>query len=111
MVQNKNDLEKIYSKKDPWGFKNNEFDLERKKIILEKSSYFCNTILNRKRYFNALELGAGEGWITEDLPAENLYGHELSDLAKSRFFLSIFDCQITFAQFSQALIAIESSSR
>lgn len=37
-------------------------------------------------HFNcALDLGAGEGWITKDLPAYERWGYELSDNAAARF--------------------------
>jgi hypothetical protein len=36
-------------------------------------------------YDNALDVGCGECFITRHLPAKNIYGIELSDIAASRF--------------------------
>ena len=49
--------------------------------------HFCKNSI----YENALEIGAGEGWITKDLPAKNVYGYEISDLAKSRWPEKVLD--------------------
>jgi hypothetical protein len=84
-MQTKSQIENFYQTKDPWEFQTNPEDLKRKKIIIEKSKEFCNSILKKEQYENALELGAGEGWITKDLPAKNVYGHEISEIAVSRW--------------------------
>lgn len=75
--RNKEKLEKFYKNEDPWGYKTNKDDEYRKKKIID-------AIGNRK-FKKALDIGCGEGWITKDLPAENIYGYELSDFATSRF--------------------------
>ena len=85
MKETKESINNFYKKEDPWGFKTNPHDLERKLIIIEKSIHFCKKCLGKERYKNALEIGAGEGWITKDLPADNLYGYEISEVAKSRW--------------------------
>ncbi|MHA2305326.1 MAG: hypothetical protein ACXACU_08015 [Candidatus Hodarchaeales archaeon] len=84
-MQNKKDLERFYAKKDPWGFMSNPHDAKRKQIIIEKCEHFCKEVMKKDRFTNALELGAGEGWITKDLPSLNVYGYELSDTARSRW--------------------------
>lgn len=69
-------LEGKYAIADPWGYRTNPHDRRRRHRILSaiKGSY--------KR---ALDLGAGEGWITQHLPAQDIHGFEISDLAASRF--------------------------
>lgn len=75
-MQSKQELEKWYEKADPWGYEKNPDDIERKKIILD---HLDGT------YQKALDIGCGEGWITKDLPATEIYGLELSDNAAERF--------------------------
>lgn len=74
-MQSKEELEIWHSVKDPWGYETNSFDAERKKIIL--------SLLGS--YDRALDIGAGEGWITTDLPAKEIHAIEISDNASSRF--------------------------
>ncbi len=94
----KQQLEQFYAKEDPWGFKTNSDDLKRKNIIIQKSKLYCKQKLGQEIYQNALELGAGEGWITKDLPAKNVYGYEISDLARSRWPTNVkqFDPSIKY---------------
>ena len=73
--QSKQELENWWSKPDAWGYKTNPDDQMRKDKIM---SYL------NKRYERALDIGAGEGWITKDLPAEKLEAIELSEKARAR---------------------------
>lgn len=74
-MQSKQDLEHWYSKNDPWQYESNSEDLKRKTRIL---SHLKNT------YKRALDIGAGEGFITRDLPAKTIHAIEISDKAASR---------------------------
>lgn len=74
-MQTKKELENWYLKEDPWEYKTNPYDILRKTRILE----------NCKPAKRALDIGAGEGWITKDLPAKEIHGLELSDIATTRF--------------------------
>jgi hypothetical protein len=76
-MQTKKELEDWYAAEDPWNYKTNMDDQIRKEIIL---SFFEKIIYNK-----ALDIGAGEGFITKDLPAKIIHGIEISDLAASRF--------------------------
>lgn len=71
--------EKRYQTPDPWGYQTNPDDIKRKEIILK-----CLTDLD-KCFHRALDIGAGEGWITKDLPAWEIFGLEESDTAAARF--------------------------
>lgn len=73
-MQTKRDLEQWYSQKDPWGYETTDDDHKRKAIIL---SYL-------KKYKRALDLGAGEGFITRDILADEIFAYEISDLASDR---------------------------
>lgn len=73
-----NEIEESYNTPDPWGFKTNPEDKKRKDKIID--------LLREKfGHFNrALDIGAGEGFITLGLPAGELHGLELSKQARER---------------------------
>ena len=77
----KEKLENFYQKADPWGYETNTHDQNRKEIILRELKKYTSA----QEFFSALDIGAGEGWITKDLPAHKIYGYEVSDVAASRF--------------------------
>ncbi len=97
-MQNRRQLNNFYTKRDPWGFETNPEDKKRKSIILEECRKYCFKFFGKSHFTNALELGAGEGWITKDLPATNVYGLELSDVAMSRWDKKIknFDSNLKY---------------
>lgn len=74
-MQTKEELEHWYKNPDPWAYESTFDDAHRKEQIL--------SFLPR-RYNRALDIGCGEGFITRDLPADHIYGIEISDLAASR---------------------------
>lgn len=80
-MQTKVELEQFYKKTDPWGFQENADDIRRKSLILGH--------LNRSRFKRALDIGCGEGWISKDLPADEIHGFELSDQAAARLPASV----------------------
>jgi hypothetical protein len=73
-MQSKEELENWYLREDPWNYKTTEDDYFRKEKIL--------SLL--KKYDKALDIGCGEGFITKDLPANQIFGIELSDNASLR---------------------------
>lgn len=75
-MQSKKEIELWFETKDPWGYEHNPEDIRRKEYILS----FLD-----KRYKRALDIGCGEGWITQYLPARLIYGYEISDNAAKRF--------------------------
>lgn len=76
-MQSLSEIEDWYATPDPWGYETNAHDIKRKKVIL--------SALGHRRFNRALDLGAGEGWISKDLPAKYINGYELSETAKRRF--------------------------
>jgi hypothetical protein len=76
--QSKEELEKHYAHADPWLYKSSSEDSKRKLYLLSIANMFGP-------FETALDIGAGEGWITEGLPAKEIHGFEISDLAASRF--------------------------
>lgn len=75
-MQTKYELEQWHSTPDPWGYEKHPDDQYRKELILS---------LLTKKYDKALDIGAGEGWITKDLPAKEIHAIEISDNASKRF--------------------------
>lgn len=80
-MQTKEELEQWYVNKDPWNYADNRDDHFRVSRILALAHNFKSDDL----YDSALDIGAGEGWMTKHLPAHKIYGHEISDTAASRF--------------------------
>lgn len=76
-MQSLKEVEDWYKVTDPWGYTTNPDDIERKQRIL--------SAIPKRNYKKALDIGCGEGWITQDLPADTIHGLELSDRAAKRF--------------------------
>lgn len=73
MVQDKQELDDFYSTADPWGYYNNPHDATRKERIL--------AALPQLEYESALDIGSGNGFITNSLPARQVIGLEFSEKA------------------------------
>jgi len=91
-MQSKDSLERFYAKPDPWKYETTAADAFRKERILRACNMFSPIFKGvtpsssgYKNYRKALDIGAGEGWITKDLPADEIWGYELSDTAASRW--------------------------
>ena len=80
-MQSKDELEHWYKQPDPWQYKTTQDDLKRKANLIMILSEISNGI----QYERALDIGAGEGYVTQDIFAKEIYGIEISDLAASRF--------------------------
>ena len=81
-MQPTHEIEASYCTPDPWQYQNDPRDLVRKEKIIETAKRFSPFPLP---YRNALDIGAGEGWITKDFPATIKHGYELSQQARDRF--------------------------
>ncbi|MBP8718917.1 MAG: class I SAM-dependent methyltransferase [Candidatus Atribacteria bacterium] len=73
MIQTKEEIEKWYSKDDPWEYEDNPDDLKRKDILLAE--------IPKRVYENVLDIGCGHGFITRDLPGERILGIDISEEA------------------------------
>ncbi|NJW54048.1 methyltransferase domain-containing protein [Salinimicrobium oceani] len=73
MIQSTAELESWYRKEDPWGYNKNPEDIKRKEILLSE--------IPNKNYKHVLDIGCGEGFITKDLPGDNIYGFDVSQSA------------------------------
>ncbi len=69
-MQSKDELENWYSEADPWQYYGNPSDRMRKARIL--------SALPRLEYENVLDIGCGNGFITNDLPGKDIIGIDLS---------------------------------
>jgi hypothetical protein len=78
VTQSRDELNAWYATPDPWGFQTNPDDADRKARIL--------AAIRRPgpKYKRALDIGCGEGWITQDLPAAVIHGLEWSTTARAR---------------------------
>jgi len=77
-MQPLHELEQWYEQADPWNYQKDPEDQYRK-------SFYLAIVEDVGPNFNkALDIGAGEGWITKDLPAPEIHALEVSDNASSR---------------------------
>lgn len=78
-MQDPKEIDQFYKDhRDPWGYQDNLDDIIRRDYIVQIARFWGP-------YARCLDIGAGEGWITQSLPAEEIFGYELSDTAASRF--------------------------
>jgi SAM-dependent methyltransferase len=71
MIQSKDELENWYSESDPWGYFKNPQDAMRKARIL--------AAIPKLEYENILDIGCGNGFLTNDLPGKNVVGLDISE--------------------------------
>lgn len=86
-MQPKQEIEDNYKTPDPWGYQTREDDYERRERIRNAARRHCPN--KSGMYLKALDIGCGEGWISQYLPALNVHGFELSDNAASRFPVNV----------------------
>lgn len=79
-MQSKEELENWYNVPDRWQYFQSNEDQIRKEKILKSLPH---------RYITALDIGCGECFVTKDLPADRIYGLELSDNAAARFPVNV----------------------
>lgn len=77
-MQSKQELEDWYSQPDRWGYFNNPEDTKR----LEKILFMLGW--GKSQYKKAIDIGCGEGFITQHIPADIIHGLDLSDNALTR---------------------------
>jgi len=73
MIQSKEELNDWYSQDDPWGYFDNPQDAMRKARIL--------AAIPQLEYENVLDIGSGNGFLTNSLPGKNITGLEISEKA------------------------------
>jgi 2-polyprenyl-3-methyl-5-hydroxy-6-metoxy-1,4-benzoquinol methylase len=70
-IQDDSELDEFYGKTDPWGYETNPSDKNRKAILIGE----LEKLPTPKR---VLDIGCGHGFITRDLPGENILGVDYS---------------------------------
>jgi len=70
ILQSLNELEKWWVHPDPWKYEDNNDDLTRRTMLL--------SVLPRKRYKKALDIGCGNGFVTTRLPCDEILGIDIS---------------------------------
>jgi SAM-dependent methyltransferase len=78
IMQTKEELELWYQNSDPWAYKITKDDLDRRHKI-------CKILESYLPYERALDIGCGEGFVTEHIRANVIHGIEISDKAAKRF--------------------------
>jgi 2-polyprenyl-3-methyl-5-hydroxy-6-metoxy-1,4-benzoquinol methylase len=91
--QSKEEIELSYARNDPWGYFRNPHDDMRKKILMATLAEYS---LSR-----VLDVGCGNGFITQSIPAASIVGVDISqsavDEARARSTGSIdFRCSSLF---------------
>lgn len=82
--QTKEHLDAWWSTPDAWGYKTNPHDAKRKEMILRALQMALDSEI-KDVFDKALDIGAGEGFVTKDLPAKTIHAIELSTNAARRF--------------------------
>jgi len=80
----KEKMNKKYATADPFGVKTNPDDARRKTRILAAIQNYIDTKRGGENFVRALDIGCGEGWITAELPAGEITGYDISDVALLR---------------------------
>lgn len=70
VLQPINELEKWWEDSDPWKYEKNPDDLNRRAMLL--------SVLPRRQYQRILDVGCGNGFVTERLPGEEIIGIDVS---------------------------------
>jgi hypothetical protein len=83
-VQSKRELEEWYQRADPWQYTTTADDVWRKNFYITALASNPSPPYTTQ-FERALDVGAGEGFITTSLPANEIHGIELSDAAAGRF--------------------------
>jgi 2-polyprenyl-3-methyl-5-hydroxy-6-metoxy-1,4-benzoquinol methylase len=73
LIQSKQALEDWYSTPDPWHYDQNKDDLIRKTRVLAS--------IPQLNYQTALDIGCGNGFLTNDLPGQQVFGADISEKA------------------------------
>ncbi len=72
-LQPHQDIEKWYDKYDPWEYETAFDDKKRKDILL--------TEIPNRTYNRVLDIGCGHGFVTRDLPGDEIIGIDISEKA------------------------------
>ena len=97
-MQTKQELEYWYKDEDPWDYRTHPDDIYRKNFYLTALEHLG------EEYERALDIGAGEGFITQDLPAKEIHAIELSDVAAARLPENVKRVQAPIGEYDLVLV-------
>jgi 2-polyprenyl-3-methyl-5-hydroxy-6-metoxy-1,4-benzoquinol methylase len=69
-IQPLEELEQFYQNDDPWNYETTPDDAHRKSTLISE--------IPERSYQNVLDIGCGHGFITRDLPGQDILGVDLS---------------------------------
>lgn len=72
-IQTKTEIEEFYATEDPWQYDSTPDDAERRARLL--------SAIPKRRYRRTLDIGCGNGFLTEHLPGQEVVGCDLSEAA------------------------------
>jgi 2-polyprenyl-3-methyl-5-hydroxy-6-metoxy-1,4-benzoquinol methylase len=90
-IQSRDELERVYTSPDPWGYSGNKDDVIRRSRLL--------SVLPKRHYERVLDIGCGDGFVTRQLPGDSIVGIDLSANAIA-FANSPADSRIKYQQMS-----------
>lgn len=90
MIQSKAELEIWYETEDPWKYINDPEDVKRKNILLSE--------IPDRDFQHVLDIGCGNGFITQSLPGNTITGVDLSKNAIAYANKSNKNPNITFEE-------------
>lgn len=73
MIQSTDEIEQWFQKDDPWEYEGNPEDEKRKDVLFSE--------IPQKKYVNVLDIGCGHGYVTRELPGDNIIGVDISQNA------------------------------
>ncbi|OGB73510.1 hypothetical protein A3K24_01495 [candidate division Kazan bacterium RIFCSPHIGHO2_01_FULL_44_14] len=73
-------IEQFYATADPWDYEKTPDDQTRKAKLLQVIGQYVPTVASAR----VLDVGCGEGWITQDLPGGEIVGIDVSAIAIER---------------------------
>lgn len=73
MIEKKEDLDRWYQTKDPWGYETNADDLKRRELVLSEIRLYSPS--------SVLDIGCGNGFITNQIEAPKVIGVDYSSNA------------------------------
>lgn len=79
MVQTKKELEEWFETPDPWDYETTPDDEVRRQLII-----FISTVFLAGHWGKTLDIGCAEGFITQYLPGQHVFGLDISEEALKR---------------------------
>ncbi|MBZ5588312.1 MAG: class I SAM-dependent methyltransferase [Acidobacteriia bacterium] len=94
VVQSRDELEEWWKDPDPWGYESTDADHTRRALLL--------AAIPKRHFLRVLDIGCGNGFVTERLPGDRVVGIDISSNAiahanKRRSPKVSYECHSLFA--------------